>query len=554
MKRYQEMMPSVGALDFQGLSKRGFDEAEEFILLTANHPLLLAYENYISEIERSNRELTTELKTLKRMHDQLEKESADSYKRLLEKSEELAEMIEKTSGSNDEMDFLETGVKSGTDLSGVVEHLKEEQTILNDEIDEAKEEALKFECAFKEQAQLTSELENKLEISQKRCKELESKLEKALYDREIFDSKLTATATELKVTTQERDELYNKRLSLEGQLKIMQRSLDQYKDNYNDLEQRKLTDIDQLEKELNEKAIIIKETKSKVMIQEREIIDLKNINRTLQRDLEETKAETSQMIKIMEDNENKVALFDDKEKTLKQKEQEARRRIAEAKTREEEFLQREKQYKKQIGLLEDQSREEQDQQRKKYEAIIEASRSRQKTMLDKRDDEYNHLYEKFGRQENTVTKLQADIRTMEEDNRRLISAFKEEQKNSEEKQKSYDEEIRKLRKKEIDERRKAQTQLDESQQMLGKLQIKLKENEQEMKTMQIKIDDIEGDAKLYEEQAKQTKEALEIEKMERTNAVKEIERLKIMHQSNLEELANTSNMKVGYEVNYSWLL
>jgi len=542
------MMPSIGALEIQAGNREEFEEAEEFILLTANHPLLAAYEEYIHEIERSNQELFTELKALKRAHEQLEKESDAAYKNLLEKTEELANTIDKDA---DDEDFLYAGNKHNKELYDIIDQLKKEQEVLNDEIDAARAQSLKFQAELKEQTQAAEELEANLKAAQNKAQELESKLEIVLHERDVLDSKLTATQNELKATKAERDELYTQKLTFEGEAKILQRSFDQYKSNYEDLELRKASDIKQLERELSEKALMVKDARSKLMIQERELVDLKDINRTLQRDLEQIKKDNNQIIKIMEDNEIKVSLFDDKEKTIRQKEQELRRKVSEMKTREEEFMQKEKQYKKQISQLEEQWKEEVEEQHKKYESIIEASRARNRSLANKKDDEYNFLYEKCGRQENNISKLRTDVKALEDENRKLLYTLKEEQRVTEDKYKIYEDELRTFRRKQGEDKRKAQTQVEELQGTITGLEMKLKETEQEARLSKQQMEKFEAIIKEKEEQTRQIKEELAETKINKENTIKEFERLKKLHQTKCEELTEVYNMKVLALITFS---
>eukprot|EP01022_Parablepharisma_sp_SALTPOND_P016835 TRINITY_DN2564_c4_g1_i1.p2 TRINITY_DN2564_c4_g1~~TRINITY_DN2564_c4_g1_i1.p2 ORF type:complete len:552 (+),score=144.43 TRINITY_DN2564_c4_g1_i1:334-1989(+) len=540
LKRYQALVPLIKQEEEEEVK----EEPEEFVMLVAEHPLIQAYEQHVYETEKANKQLLIELKSLKATHQQLEREAAELSRKLLEKTEELAKTGEKDLGGAEGFDFLGGGVKGTKEIYDILDHLKKEQEVLLNEIDIAKTKAIKCENDLKIQTQLAEEYEAKFKEYQNKNYQLENDLETAIHERDILSNRLNLKLTELKSVQTEREELYNQKARFEGEVKLLQRNVEQYKSGYEDLESRKATEVEQLEKELNEKGILVKDAKSKLLVQEREMEDLKEINRKLQRDLELTKNDVAQMLKIMEDNETKLALFDEREKTLKQKEQEAKRKIEEAKIRQDEFSHKEKQYQRQLAQLEEQWRQDLEERQKKYDAVLEAAKSKQKTLLAKREEEYNELYEKCGRLQTSLDKLQADFRALEEENRRLKSALNEEQRNATDKHKGYEQEIRDIQRKAADEKRKLQSQLDDSQRNITKLEDKLKTAEQEHWTLKQQVENLETVAKDKDQEFKEMKSVLSERTLEKENAFKEVERLKKVHQAKCDELTELYNMKV----------
>ena len=82
------------------------------------------------------------------------------------------------------------------------------------------------------------------------------------------------------------------------------------------------------------------------------------MNRKLIRDLEATKADCNQMLKIMEENENKLSLLEEKEVYVRNLEIDAKRQVEEALLKKDQVLLKEKQYQMHISRLEQDKKDE----------------------------------------------------------------------------------------------------------------------------------------------------------------------------------------------------
>ena len=540
LKRYQALLPLLKPEE----STDSVEEAEEFVMLFAEHPLIQSYEQHIAETEKANKQLMFELKSLRASHEQLEKDSAEVSKKLLEKTEELFAINDKAINGIEGFSLLDGGVKGGKEIYDILEHLKKEQETLLTEVDIARTKAIKCENDLKVQSQLTEEYEAKYKEVQNKCYKIETELETVVHEKEMLDNKLAMKLAELKTVQTEREELSSQRARMEGEVKLLQRNVDQYKSGYEELDGRKAAELEQLEKELNEKGLLIKDAKSRLLIQERELEDVREINRKLQREIDITKNDMSQMLKIMEEHESKIALFDEREKTLKQKEQEAKRRTEEAKIKQDEFAQKEKQYQRQLNKLEEQWKQDMEERQKKYEAVIESSKSKQKTLLAKREEEYNDICDKNGRFQSELDKVKADFKVLDEENRRLRTTLTEEQRGAADRCKGYEQELRDFQRKESDEKRKLQTIIDDSQRAITKLEDKVKTTEQEVRFLKQQTESLDTLARTKDAEAKEAKSSLSETSMEKENAMKEVERLKKVHQAKCDELSEIYNMKV----------
>lgn len=301
-----------------------------------------------------------------------------------------------------------------------------------------------------------------------------------------------------------------------------------------------------MEKELSEKSTGIKELKNKLLVQEREIDDLKDTNRRLQRDLEQTKNDFTQMIKIMEDNETKLSLMEEREKTLKTKEQECKRAIEEAKLQRDEAAQKEKQSRKQITTMEQQWRQDAEERQKKYDTLLETVRTKHKAVLSQRDEEYSMLNEKLQRVQAEHDKVLKDFKVSDEEKNRATSALGEKQRALNEKCLTYDQQIRDIERKCLEEKRKLQSANEELTRDLEKTVEKVKESENQQKKIKQQLELTEKKAEEVENENREMKNTYNETSMERQSAFKEIERLKKINQTKLNELTDVYNMKVFY--------
>ena len=516
-------MPSVASLSDV---KEVVDEKEEFILLAVNHPLLMTYEIYIGELERANKELFSELRSLKTTHEQLEKNATDAYQRLSEKTEELISLTDRLSGGNDELDFLDSGVGVDKELNDIIELLKKEQEILSDEVRLAKAEALKYRKECENQAKLCEEYEMKLKDYQKKCFTLQNELEVTGHNKEVLTSNLSAAQAELKNIKEELDEYQTQKVKVEGEMRILQNTVGQYKVNYEELDMRRISDMKQLEKELNDKGTISRNLKSKLLNQEKELTDIKDINRQLQRELEETKKIIDEMAKLVEENSLKRSLFNEREDSLRRKEQEMKRKIAESKALEQEFLQKEKQYKRQISQLEEQWKQDVDERQKKYTLTIETAKNKQKALIDKHNDDYNDLYERYGKLESNLAKVEADYRGSEQEYRQLSLILNEERRSSSDKNKELEQEILSLKKRETENKRTSEGKLEEAQETITQLKGRIIILGKEIKMLTEQLETAEKKAKANEERVKDLGESLAETTIKATSTERELEQLR----------------------------
>jgi len=536
LTRYQTLMPLVGIEESKLVEGREIpEEAQDFILLLADHPLIQSYEHHFQALEKENRTLKRDLEQLKVQYNNMSKESEVMAKSLMEKTKKLAEVMDPKKG------FIEGNMEEITELKN---NYKKEQAALLSEIELSHQRIATLENEFKAQTQVSIELADKNKELNERLFKLQNFTEALAVDKEKCDRKLNAVNDDLKRCTDEKEDFYAQKTKLETDFKLMQRSAEQYKEAYEELEIRKSGEIEALEKELNDKELAIKDHKTKLFLQEREIDDLKDINRKLQRDLDQTKSDFTQMLKIMEDHESRIALFDEKEKELKILENNCRKKISETELLEEELKIKERQYQDKIETMERQWKRELDEKQKKCDALLDLTRGTNRTLLDKHEEEINILNENNYKLKSSLDKAIAEHKLAEEERDKAVNALTDFQKSLQDKNINLELKLRDTVRKELEEKQRLQIRLNETAHSLEKYEEKAKEAEDMVKSMKLKLETTEKKAKLLEQDNKELRITYGALTDEKKNFSRELDRVRRLNQSKVSEIEDVYNIKV----------
>jgi hypothetical protein len=118
-----------------------------------------------------------------------------------------------------------------------------------------------------------------------------------------LESKLFQKEEEFERVLEEKKDWNSRAVKLDNDYKYASNQLEYFEKSYNEMGVRKSDQIEMLSKELNSQNFKEKELISKLHAMEREIDDYKDENRRLKKDLDLTKADCENIVKIMEENE-----------------------------------------------------------------------------------------------------------------------------------------------------------------------------------------------------------------------------------------------------------
>jgi chromosome segregation ATPase len=536
LTRYQTLIPLVGIEESKMVEGKEIpEEAQDFILLLADHPLIQSYEHHFQALEKENGSLKRDLEQLKVQHNNMSKESEVMAKSLMEKTKKLAEVMDPKKG------FIEGSIEGIAELK---DNYKKEQAALLNEIELSHQRIATLENELKVQTQVSIELADKNKELNERLFKLQNFSETLAADREKCDRKLNTVNDDLRRCTDEKEDFYTQKTRLETDFKLMQKSAEQYKEAYEELEMRKSRENEALEKELNDKELTIKDQKTKLFLQEREIDDLKDINRKLQRDLDQTKNDFTQMLKIMEDHESRIALFDEREKELKILESNCRKKISETELLEEQLKIKERQYQDKIQTIEKQWKRELDEKQKKCDALLDLTRGTNRTLLDKHEEEINTLNENNYRLKSSLDKAIAEHKIAEEERNKTVNALTEFQKSLQDKNINLESKLRDTVRKELEEKQTLQVRLSEISHSLGRFEEKAKEAEDKVKSMKLELETAEKKASVLEQENKELRSTCGTLTDEKKSFTRELDRVRRLNQSKVNEVEDVYNIKL----------
>jgi len=116
--------------------------------------------------------------------------------------------------------------------------------------------------------------------------------------------------------------------------------------------------------------------RSKLEIQDRITFDLEEENRSLKRDIAQTKTDCENMLAVMEGNENEISIYQKKEKLVQQLSEDARKKQEEAALEKDRVLLKEKQYLSQIQKLQDETRQDRLDRQEKHNTMVDNMKSK----------------------------------------------------------------------------------------------------------------------------------------------------------------------------------
>lgn len=293
----------------------------------------------------------------------------------------------------------------------------------------------------------------------KKNKELELDLEDTRKMRDILEMKFKSTSDDLTRIEIEREELNNKVNKLENEIKILKSQLGNSKKGFSDLEEKKDAEINILEREIESLRQKEREYSNKIVFMERDLDQHKDDNRRLKKELENTKADCDQMLKMMENFEAKVQHYQKKEEQMNRLSKESKEKVEEALLQRDRVLLKEEHYQKTIDNMTETHRQEVQALKDQYDRMLENMKSRNKMTIDSRESEAKGLGEEVMRLNSQLDKTQKQLKELRSENTRLNTALKEVNSKEEDKISEYERKISELEAKLLDKEQDYNEQL-----------------------------------------------------------------------------------------------
>ena len=221
----------------------------------------------------------------------------------------------------------------------------------------------------------------------------------------------------------EKNEHSSIRTKLEMELKTIMNSNDHLKKIYDELESRKSTEVELLEKEYNAQSLNLKDYKSQLQASENEIEDLKEENRKLMNELEIVKTEGTQMMKLIEENNIKTSEIKENEKRVEIFKEEYKKKLDDLSILKEELLVKERQYQKTITKLQNENNENQKERDNKFNILLETLKSQDNQIISDKEKEINSLLDRCNSFSIENDSLRSEIKVLRKDQEEMNSSI-----------------------------------------------------------------------------------------------------------------------------------
>lgn len=303
--------------------------------------------------------------------------------------------------------------------------LNEENHILHEQIRELSEKCQTLQKNYELKKDESDNSVSRFSEINKRNKTLEIDLEEIRKIRDVLEVKYKNASEDLNRLELEREEYINQVKKLENEVKIAKSQLQNSKKSFSELEDKKQMELEILSKELDSFRIKEREYTNKIIFAERELDTIKDENRRLKKELENTKGDCDQMLKMMENLEAKVVHFQRKEDTVNRLQKESKERVEEALLQRDRALLKEEQYQRTIDTMNETHRQEIQTLKDQYDRMMENLRTKHRITLEQRDTEIRALSEDHSKLQVQHDKAQKELKTLRNDFNRLNNVVKE---------------------------------------------------------------------------------------------------------------------------------
>jgi len=195
-------------------------------------------------------------------------------------------------------------VKGMREMTELMEIMKVDHDNMVDTITLLKNKNDQLQKFADEKEEMFSDLKIQAEKAQNQFFTEKQRVDLMAHEKERVEHQLTLANDKLDSETLEREEVVSKERKLDSENQQLAQHLEHFKTAYNEISDRKAIELDVLTKEADDANLKERELRSKLEMQDREVFDLQEENRRLNKDLIATRADCENMLRIMDDYEN----------------------------------------------------------------------------------------------------------------------------------------------------------------------------------------------------------------------------------------------------------
>jgi chromosome segregation ATPase len=418
IKRYQSIVP-LEALDTRVATTDLIDDIPshkesigEYIEFITHSPLMQAYEQNILSLERDLENKEDNYLNLKMEFEKSMEENEQLRDMLVHKTKELNRAIE---GQGiiplpNETDRERARRLGGTsdEMLQLIETMKNDQEALIDQIESLKIRNENLEKFAEEKENRFHDLQGTAEEANNQYFKMKQEFDKLKHLYDSVNNEFSILESKLEKESREKDELLYKNKKMEAEINQMNKHLEHLKSSYNELSDNKSSEIDALSRELSDCDLREREFKGRIEILEKTKFDIEEELRLTKRDLASTKSDCNNMLKMMEDYETEIELHKKKSKQLDVLADDYKKRTEEAQMEKDRYSLKEQQLVSKINKLEEDNRYDAREREDKFNSLLENLRTKQKIVLDERENEIIDLNKKYSESSSQAEKLRTE--------------------------------------------------------------------------------------------------------------------------------------------------
>lgn len=548
IKRYQSIVP-LEALDTRVATTDLIDEIPshkesmgEYLEFILHNPLMQAYEQNVLSLEKEVENKEESYQNLKMDFEKSMEENEQLREMLVHKTKELNRVIDGqgTIPMANESDRDRARRLGGTseEMLRLIETMKNDQEALIDQIESLKIRNENLEKFAEEKENRFHELQSTAEEANNQYFKMKQEFDKLKHLYDSVNNEFSILEAKLEKETRDKDELLFKNKKIDNEINQMNKHLEHLKTSYNELSDNKSTEIDALSRELSDWDLREREFKGKIEILEKSKFDIEEELRLAKRDLASTKSDCNNMLKIMEDYETEIELHKKKSKQLDVLAEDYKKRTEEAQMEKDWYSLKEQQFLSKISKLEEDNRYDAREREDKFNSLLENLRTKQKLVLDERENEINDLNKKYSESSTQSEKLKTDNDRLRADVVKLEKALLDFQQELNKKCDDYE---RKLRDAIAESRGEAQRRLENDNSQLKSENESLHyENNlrgNTIRELESKWNVFQIDYEKMLEENRRIKESLKYATELKDRAEIEAERLKQLYNTKMQEVS-----------------
>jgi chromosome segregation ATPase len=449
LRRYQLSAPKDPQKFPDSLIDEGLPPWAANVVLMS--PLLMAYDNRVHELEVS---LDRSRSHLEEMTETIKKLTAENSALRDEMERKWREMIEKEKkGLDSGFMGMSFHVEEKNELQNRLDLQTTENTILLEKLDIFKKRNEFLEAFAREKDEIAEKNVYEAKQLKSELRNLQMIEEDVRAQKEIAEDKLKRASERLGTLEREREQQITDLNKMQNDLRIIKQQSEHYKNAFEDIEAKKTEEIEILVQDAHNFSAKEKEIANKSLMQERELEEAKEQAFHYKREFESIRSECDNILKVMEDYEQKIVNYQQKEESVNALIRESKQKVEEAYLERDRVLLKEQQYQKNIEKLQEALKHEMKDQRDKYEGLLEGLRSKNRAMIQKRDEEIQELQGKVILANSESDRAIRDVALLKSENNKLENLLEEEQRRSLIRFNEYDKKFRENEESRVSEKR-----------------------------------------------------------------------------------------------------